>query len=252
MEARQKAMKPFLELVENYHSSNKLSGTVRDSKSVSEENKASASSTEIFSDKVMTKIWVRMLAIYGHKWASHLGSAVDADGRLSEAARTWQQGLVGVSLENLKTAFDALVLETHEWPPSLPEFRRLCLSGISGDAPLLDEVVSILVMDKSHQGSLAERYQHPLVLAIAQTDGVDMFFLRTAKTAEARAYVRPVYEKLLGTGWAGWPEHAFENTKAIATDKPVPDKALGRKSFSDVRASLGMNRVADKLQGKSA
>jgi hypothetical protein len=212
---------------------------------VSEENKASASSTEIFSDKVMTKIWVRMLAIYGHKWASHLGAAVDSDGRLSESARTWQQGLVGVSLENLKTAFDALVLEKHEWPPSLPEFRKLCLSGIRGDAPLLDEVVSLLIMARSKQGSLVARYRYPLVLAIAIDSGIDINFLRNAKTQEAKAHVKPVYEKLLATSWPDWPKNAFEDTKALGRDLPVPDKNLGRQTFGNVRASLGMNRVAD-------
>ncbi len=102
-------------------------------------------------------------------------------------------------------------------------------------------------MAKSRQGSLAERYRHPLVLAMAQDSGIDLFFLRTAKTAEARAHVRPVYEKMLSAGWADWPEHAFDKTKGVGRDLPVPDKELRRKAFTGFRAALGMDRVADKL-----
>lgn len=217
---------------------------MKDSKSVSEESKASASSTEIFSDKVMTKIWVRMLAIYGHKWASHLGAAVDADGRLSESAHTWQQGLVGVSLENLKTAFDALVLKNQEWPPSLPEFRKLCLSGIRADAPSLDEIVSMLISVSTRQGSLASRYRHPMALAVSLAclrNGVDMFAIRNAKLIDAKRMIKPAYEQYLKTGWNDWTEDELKEPdsgqKALGHDKPV-SKSAGRSFFSEIKTSL--------------
>lgn len=192
----------------------------------------------------MTKIWVRMLAIYGHKWASHLGAAVDADGRLSESARTWQQGLVGVSRENLKTAFDALVLKKHEWPPSLPEFRKLCLSGTRSDAPSLDEIVSALISVSTRQGSLARRYKHPMALAVSVAclrDGVDMFAIRNAKLVDAKRMIKPAYEQCLKTGWNDWTEDDLKepdrNQKALAHDKPV-NKAAGRSFFSELKAAL--------------
>lgn len=204
----------------------------------------SESSIEPLSDRVMTKIWVRMLAIYGHKWSSHLGAAVDDKGELSESARTWQKGLVGVTVDNLKTAFDALILKNHEWPPSLPEFRKLCLSGVKANAPSLDEIVSMLISVSTRQGSLARRYRHPMALAVSlacRRDGVDMFAIRSAKLVDAKRMVKPVYELLLESGWADWPEGAHDepekDQKALGHDKPV-SKSAGRSFFSEIKGRL--------------
>ncbi|MGZ8220019.1 MAG: hypothetical protein ACXWT0_00075 [Methylobacter sp.] len=198
-------------------------------------------STDLLSAPVITKIWKRMVAIYGHKWSSHLGDAMDGV-ELSEAAKTWQLGLTGVTVDQLGLGFQALISSGKDWPPSLTEFRKLCVSQ-GASVRSLNEVVSLLVLAKSRQGSLVARYRHPLVLAMAQDSEIDLFFLRTAKTVDARAHVRPVYEKLLSAGWADWPEHAFENTKGVGRDLPVPDKELGRKSFIGFRTALGMDRA---------
>jgi len=249
-------MKPVLDLVENYRLQNKPSETLSCSNSENSPNKAgeSESSTDVLSDTWIAHIWRRMVGLYGHKWGSQYGRAISENKQLSGLARDWQRGLTGVTAEQLKVGFAALekaiFAESGEsWPPAWPEFRKLCLSSGRDNIPTIDEVVSMLVMAKSRQGSLAVRYRHPLVLAIAQADGMDMLFLHSAKTPEARAYIRPVYEKLLGAGWADWPEHAYENTKGVGRDLPVPDKELGRKAFSGFRASLGMKQIADKLQG---
>lgn len=189
----------------------------------------------------MGRIWVRMLAIYGHKWASHLGYALDDAGLLSESAKTWQAGLCGVSPDNLRTAFDALVLKHHDWPPSLPEFRALCLSKAAEGVPSLDEVVARLVMVSNRRGSLAARYGHPLVLAIARQDSVDMFAIRTAKTGEARRMVKDAYEHCLETGWLDWRKADLKepdgNQKALEHNKPR-NKSVGMSALSAIRCAL--------------
>lgn len=166
-----------------------------------------------------------MLSIYGHKWSSHLGSASDGDGHLSDAAKTWQQGLAGVTVEQIKHGFDVLIFQNHDWPPSLPEFRRLCQQNVFQGIPTLDEVVSILVMVKSRSGSLVSRYRSSLALAISQHEAVDMHALRTAKTGEAKRMIKPVYDQFLITGWTGWPDYANEDQKSIVHEKPLTSKA---------------------------
>lgn len=194
----------------------------------------SESSTELLGDKVMSKIWARMASIYGHKWSSHLGVASDADGRLTDAAKMWQKGLVGITLDNLKAGFDALVLQAHAWPPSLPEFRKLCLARAGADVPTLDQVVSILAMVSSRSGSLAARYRHPLALAVSAR--VDVFAVRTAKAVDARRMVKAVYEELLQSGWDDWPEHAYdEEQKALELKR---NKGVGMAAFSAMRSAL--------------
>lgn len=231
-------LKPVMALLGNYRSLSRPSETVNGSMSASAEieNAASDLSTNLLGDRAMLRIWVRMLAIYGHKWASHLGSAVDDKGLLSESARTWQAGLRGLAQVDLKVGFDTLVLARHDWPPSLPEFRALCLARSASGAPSLDEVVAALVMVASRQGSLVARYGHPLVLAVAQE--LDMFAIRTAKSVDARRMVRPVYERVLADGRPCWPEHADVDQAALGFVNPSVNRALGLSALNAIRATL--------------
>jgi hypothetical protein len=183
----------------------------------------------------MAQLWKRMLAIYGHRWDAPLGPCVDASGRLSDSAATWQAGLSGLSLEQVKGGLDALLRNHLDWPPSLPEFRALCLQS-TGGAPDLAEVVRLLANASSREGSLVDRYQHPLCLAIARE--VDMYALRTASTERAFRLVSPAYKRLVADGWPGWPEHAHERPKAIAHQRPA-DRGLAMSAIAGMRAVLG-------------
>lgn len=58
-----------------------------------------------------------MARIYGHKWTSVNESD---DG-------TWLTGLSDVEPDQVAHGLSRLVTEHHEWPPTLPEFRDLCL-----------------------------------------------------------------------------------------------------------------------------
>jgi hypothetical protein len=189
---------------------------------------------QLLNDKIIAHVWTRMTAIYGHKWVSPMGIAVDGMGILTDAAKTWQKGLSGVSVDGIRTAFSTLVTKNYDWPPSLPEFRKLCLG--KGDAPVLDEVVSMLVMVSSKQGSIAERYKHPLVFSIASR--IDMHSLRTAKTIEARRMVKPVFEDLISSGWEDWPAHAFDNQKAISAIAKPASAEKAKAHLMAMRAAL--------------
>lgn len=175
-----------------------------------------------------------MLAIYGHKWDSHLGPCVDARGKLSDSATTWKQGLSGLTVEQIRQGFDALLRNGCEWPPSLPEFRALCLHSGS-DAPSLEEVVQVLVMASTRQGSLVDRYRHPLCLALAGE--LDMYALRQVSMELALAMVRPAYKRLVAQGWEGWPTHAHERQQAIGHER-ASDRQVATQALSGLRALL--------------
>lgn len=220
------------------------------SSSTSESDKSNAvesgSSTEVFSGKVMAHIWRRMVGLYGHKWSSQYGRAVNDKGQLSGLALDWRRGLSGITQEQLKFGFEALeasILNSlgESWPPAWTDFKKLCLSKIMVDVPTLDEVVSILIMAKSRQGSLVSRYKYSLALAVSQSDGLDMLAVRTAKLVDARRMVKPIYESLLKSGWPDWPKGAHDEPgkgqKALGHDKPV-SKSVGRSFFSEIKSAL--------------
>jgi len=175
-----------------------------------------------------------MSAIYGHRWVSAYGVHVDESGQLSGAAETWSQGLAGLSREQLQHGFDALLKARLEWPPTLPEFLDLCSAG--ADVPDLAAAVRMLANAASREGSLVDRYRHPLVLAVARE--VDMHALRTASTDRAFRIVGPVYKRMVADGWPEWPEHAHERPKALAYQRPVNLDAA-RAGIAGMRSALG-------------
>lgn len=65
-----------------------------------------------------------MMEFYGHKWASMYGETFEASG---SAGLTWQKGLAGVVPGNLADGLRKCLDREDPWPPTLPEFRKLCL-----------------------------------------------------------------------------------------------------------------------------
>lgn len=69
-------------------------------------------------ERVIDRFWLRMTQIYGHKWASSFGE--------SDTDDTWAKGLADLTVDEMKKGFIACVKSGEAWPPTLPEFRRLC------------------------------------------------------------------------------------------------------------------------------
>lgn len=65
-------------------------------------------------------MWQMMGSMFGHKWVSSYGANVDPD-------RVWQATLSNVSLDKIKNGLKRLSDRGDEWPPSAPEFKKLCL-----------------------------------------------------------------------------------------------------------------------------
>lgn len=64
-----------------------------------------------------------MAEIYGHRWTANFGSDPD----LAGAAGTWAKGLAGVAPAQLADGLKACLASSDPWPPTLPEFRAMCL-----------------------------------------------------------------------------------------------------------------------------
>ena len=71
----------------------------------------------------MRMLWQRMAEIYGHRWTSNFG-----DDAGKGAGYTWARGLAGLTNEQIRAGVDAALASAEPWPPTLPEFRALCLS----------------------------------------------------------------------------------------------------------------------------
>lgn len=77
---------------------------------------------------MIVNLWEKMTHLYAHKWASPMGdAAIDADNSLTEPAKTWASGLSGITGDQLASGLRGCLEREDAWPPTLPEFRGLCL-----------------------------------------------------------------------------------------------------------------------------
>ena len=72
----------------------------------------------------MMKLWVVMSERYGHKWTTPMGEKPN---------QTWIAELQVLSDEQWVRAITKMRDSTDEWPPSLPEFRRWAIGGMTKD-----------------------------------------------------------------------------------------------------------------------
>lgn len=73
------------------------------------------------AESIIRRLWQRMAEIYGHRWTSAYGDDAGAS-----PGQTWAKGLAGLSPEQIGHGVTAALASADPWPPSLPEFRRLC------------------------------------------------------------------------------------------------------------------------------
>lgn len=65
--------------------------------------------------------------MFGHKFTSTYGeTAVDEDGQLTGAGRTWSAALSDLTHEQLVNGMRACKDSGEEWPPSIPSFVAMC------------------------------------------------------------------------------------------------------------------------------
>lgn len=71
------------------------------------------------SARLVETVWQWMSSMFGHRWTSSFGDAIDPD-------RVWSAALAGLDEQQVRAGMRAVMDAGDEWPPSAPEFRRLC------------------------------------------------------------------------------------------------------------------------------
>jgi len=176
-----------------------------------------------------------MTVIYADQWLSRNG-LLHENGKYTAAAKEWAETLAGLTARQIKSGFDALRKNGEEWPPNAIKFRKLCLSLELESLPTVNEVYNILAYNKNKQGSIKDRFEHPLVFSIA--NAVDLQKVRYESLKTAMQLITPVYDRLIKQGWPDWkPEHLL--TPALIEKKPTEvNSNIARKSFAEMRKSL--------------
>lgn len=121
-----------------------------------------------------------MAGLYGHKWASSFGADVDPDG-------IWAIALAGLKPNQISHGLASVVRMGNEWPPSAPEFRKLCLAA----GKVTPESVGLPPLEAAYgQAIRGDRPSHPAIRqAIIETGEFD---LRQARSNDT--YLRKRFE----------------------------------------------------------
>jgi hypothetical protein len=83
------------------------------------------------NDRIITRLFGALQAIYGHKWSSLV---VDED-MLNGMIDVWGRTLVDIDPMRIKQVLDTLPNEYPNWPPTVGQFLQLCNVGQNKDLP---------------------------------------------------------------------------------------------------------------------
>jgi len=164
------------------------------------------------------------------------------DGIEEMAVGEWARELSGLTGEAIRAGLDAW---DSDWPPSAPEFARLCRDLVAG-APTAAEAWRIACNARGKPGTLQERYRHPLVLAAINHEDCDLFAWSQLPERNGLALFRPVYERLLARMADGevfeWPEprEALEDRagKAVTPREKAEARYQANRALRVMRARL--------------
>lgn len=175
----------------------------------------------------LPELWAAMLATYGHRWASAYGQ--DPNG---VAAATWAAGLAGLTAGQVAAGLRACLTFGDGWPPTLPEFRALCM-GI----PALSTVRAEMLRPDAERSPFT-RFARALI---------DGHRYRQADAREADRMLREAYElareeRMRGVALPEAPIAIEDHTQR----PPVPaDPETAKARMAEIAAILNPPRAPE-------
>jgi hypothetical protein len=240
MAQKDTTMKPILSLVGNLQQQNSTNN--QSEESTQNSNVKDSQTPSPLTDTAILFIWGKMTAIYGDQWISRRGQSYDVNGNISPTAKEWQTSLAGFTPQQIKAGFKAMDKKLDIWPPNLYQFKTYCLSLELEGVPSVDEVYAILAYNKNKEGSIKDRYQHPLVFYISQDSKFDMQTVRGESVKIAITAITSVYNRLILEGWPDWePEHLIDHKlleKKLTDDEKTMKLEQRKKGFASLRDQI--------------
>jgi len=113
---------------------------------------ASSTSTNALPEAWVERLFERMLLDYGKKFSDQWSGA-DTDTLIAH----WSRELADYSGAELKRGMDAL--SSREWPPTLPEFKKLCRRPLDPTVAYQEAVAGV----QARQGGKYGKWSHPAI-----------------------------------------------------------------------------------------
>ena len=175
----------------------------------------------------LRRIWGRMAAIYPNRGRSAMGEAPQTpDGKLTIYGDTWGKGLAGLTDAQLAAGLEACITRADAWPPTLAEFRALCL-GIPALADVREDM----------RRTDADR--QPFTVMVGRR--LDSYRYRLASMDQADRLLREAYDSAVAARMRGeeLPEVLLQ---VAADDAPAPVPATRDSALAHIEEGLRILR----------
>lgn len=116
-----------------------------------------------FPEEWVSALFICFQGIWFHKWSSCVPNELVYQAALSE----WSRGLTGITPKEVQGALDEAIRTSDGWPPSLPEFLKLCrlASGIPNYLDAYENAKQVAANQGFYSASERDRvkYLHPAI-----------------------------------------------------------------------------------------
>lgn len=173
------------------------------------------------------KISAHMLMTYGKRYTD-LWGATDPKAWVSY----WCAQLAGFSAAEIKRGMDAL--DTREWPPTLPEFKRLCRPPLDPQAAFYEALDGVQARERGERGI----WSHPAIFWAAVKVGAHD--IKNSGYAQIQKRWESALQAIFEAG-------GYQPIPDPALSLPAPGKtALTRESEARLMAELGASGLLSK------
>lgn len=172
------------------------------------------------------RLWERFVTRYGSKFTD-MWKGIDPD-NLKQA---WSEELAGYTADELRRGLE--LCKAKDWPPTLPEFMKLCRPPMNYEAAYREAHLNIVKKDR---GDVPEWSSKAIYWAYVQFGHFD---LRNSEWTTARKRWMDMLDELIATERdKGLPEIPDQDFRAL----PAPGRTLINREEAEKRISeLGLN-----------
>jgi hypothetical protein len=203
-------------------------------------NVVSLTSTKPAPISWVEKLFERMEALYGSKF---LDMWRDANADLVK--QLWSEEMGKLSADDLKRGYNALM--SRDWPPSLPEFVKLCKPSVDPTVAYYEAVNGMQARERGETG----KWSHPAIFWAAVQ--VSAFDLKNQSYSQIKARWEKALQDEMDKGqWVPVPEPlvALPEPGKSAMSREHAAKMVEELQASDTIKKADDNRVDHKAWAK--
>jgi hypothetical protein len=163
-----------------------------------------STSTEPISDKWIDALFAKMSLYYGNKFAD-----MWRDSSMQAIKGLWAQELRKLSREDFTRGANALM--TQEWPPTLPQFIKLCKPSVDAVSAYYEAVNGVVAREHGNVGE----WSHPAIFWASVKVGAFDLKHQTYSNIKGR-WEAALSEEMAKGAWSDIPE------PMIALPAPAP------------------------------